>query len=101
ETIEEAGFANIGTADNCQCQTFMNEFPINKRFCKPFKRRLYFGNSVQNLAGCKDRNIVLSKIYSSFKRCDQSHQLLFGRLQAARERAFELPGCNFGLIQGL
>ena len=57
--------------------------------------------SLQDLLRRKDRNIVLGEINAGFEHRDQLHQFLFDGLQAAGERAFQLLGCDLGLIERL
>ena len=56
---------------------------------------------LKDLGRRKDRHVVFSKINSCFEYGDQVDQLLFDRLQASGECAFELLGRNFRLVQRL
>ena len=48
-----------------------------------------------------DGDVVFGEIDAGFEQRDQLHQLLLDRLQAFRERAFELLGGDLGLEEGL
>src|SRR5262249_39455451 len=89
------------SADDRKRQSFMHDASIGKRLCEGFERWSDLRGGRENAIVWKHRDIVLRKVDTCFKRCDEFHQLLLDRLDAARKYAFELLRSNLGLEESL
>src|ERR1700722_367244 len=79
----------------------MHDFSVGEGCGELFKRGANCGYAFENLSCWKNRDVILREVDSSLEGCDQCDQILFDRLQAAGESAFELLCRNLGLIESL
>ena len=101
QAIEQARLADVGAADDGEGQALVDNFPVGERAGEFFERRADCADVFEDLFAGEHGDIVFGKINSGFEKRNQLHQLLFDRLQAAGERAFELLGGDLRLIERL
>ena len=101
QLIEQTRFADIGTAYDGERKTFMHDLSVGEGGCKLFKRASYRRDTLQDLLGWQDGDVIFGEVDAGFENRNQLDQFLFYRLQTARERAFELLSRNFCLIKSL
>src|SRR5262249_484422 len=90
ETVEQTRLADVRTADDRQHQSLMHYAAICKRSCEGFERWSDLSGGRENPIVWKHRDIVLRKVDTCFKQCDEFYQLLLDGFDAAGKRAFEL-----------
>jgi hypothetical protein len=101
QPVEEARLANVRPADDREREAVVNKFSVGKRLGEFLQWSADRRYELKNLIGRQDRNIILGEIDAGFKKSDQFNQFLLHGLQAARDRAVQLLGGDFGLIERL
>ncbi len=79
----------------------MNNLAVSKCRAELFERGAHGGDVIENLRIGQDRDIIFREIDPGLEERNQVYQLLLDRMQAPRERAFELLCRHFRLIQSL
>ena len=67
QAVEQAGFADVWAADDGERQTFVDDLSVGEGGGKFFKRRSDCGDSLKNLIGGKNRDVVFGEVNAGFE----------------------------------
>src|SRR5664279_3245838 len=85
ESIEEAGFPDVGTSDDGEGQALMYDLAKGEAFLEFAERFADFGDASECLLGRHHGDIVVGEIDSGFEHGDQIYELLLDGLNATRD----------------